>query len=532
MASLEQQAYEYSQKKYDEYKAQQDQLDAAANEASGKRTAARIQLNAAKESGDGAAIYSAQIKYDEAKAASVVASEQANNNLIRLQSAENAVEHNGVLAANAAKEKEVGVSASSATTSVVDPAAQQATAKTDQALDTPTPVNETVTTTPYETSTVESVAPIENTAPPTQPYVIPGIQGGPAPVLSAETTEPYVSGQTGFPVDETLAATPAPADAYVAGQTGIPIDDKYVNPDGQVVTDQDVGGPSTSSVTYTQGQGENRNQVVFPAQKDWRFRIQLAPMANYLYKDPDTIKNKDTDILGPLVYTEGVVFPYTPQISLSYAANYDATDLAHTNYKIYQYRNSNVGDIAITAEFTAQDTNEANYMLAVLHFFKCVTKMFYGKDQDPRAGTPPPLVYLSGFGEYQFDYHPVAITSFGYTMPNDVDYIRAGVVQNMGGTNNQASRKEKQLPATNVASLFSSFFRLNGSGLRPGAGYARPNFTNTLINQPSYVPTKLTINLNCIPMISRYNMANKFSLKEYATGSLLKGSTRSTGGMW
>ena len=490
MASLEQQAYEYSQKKYDEYKAQQDQLDEAANLASGKRTAARIQLNAAKESGDGAAIYAAQIKYDEAKAASVVASEQASNNLDKLQAAENAVEHNGVLAANAEKEKSIGVDASSATTSVDDPAAQQAQSNTDQVLDTPTPVNETV------------------------------------------TTEPYVSGQTGFPVDETLAATPAPADAYVAGQTGIPIDDKYVNPDGQVVTDQDVGGPSTSAVTYTQGQGENRNQVVFPAQKDWRFRIQLAPMANYLYKDPDTIKNKDTDILGPLVYTEGVVFPYTPQISLSYAANYDATDLAHTNYKIYQYRNSNVGDIAITAEFTAQDTNEANYMLAVLHFFKCVTKMFYGRDQDPRAGTPPPLVYLSGFGEYQFDYLPVAITSFGYTMPNDVDYIRAGVVQNMGGTNNQASRKEKQLPATNVASLFSSFFRLNGSGLRPGAGYARPNFTNTLINQPSYVPTKLTINLNCIPMISRYNMANKFSLKEYATGSLLKGSTRSTGGMW
>ena len=103
MASLEQQAYEYSQRKYNEYKAQQDQLDEAANIASGKRTAARIQLNEAQKSGNAAEIAAAQSNFDNAKAASVVASERANNNLIRLTDAENAVERNGVLAANAAE---------------------------------------------------------------------------------------------------------------------------------------------------------------------------------------------------------------------------------------------------------------------------------------------------------------------------------------------------------------------------------------------------------------------------------------------
>jgi hypothetical protein len=158
--------------------------------------------------------------------------------------------------------------------------------------------------------------------------------------------------------------------------------------------------------------------------------------------------------------------------------------------------------------------------------------MFYGRDEDPRAGTPPPLVYLSGYGAFQFDYHPVAITSFTYTLPNDVDYIRAGIVGQMGGQDLSQYRKEKQLPTTNVASLFASFFRLNGSGLRPGASYPRPNFTQTIVNDPTYVPTKISINLNCIPMISRYNMANKFSLREYAKGTLLRGSKTQTGGMW
>lgn len=511
MASLEQQAYEYSQRKYNEYKAQQDQLDEAANIASGKRTAARIQLNEAQKSGNAAEIAAAQSNFDNAKAASVVASERANNNLIRLTDAENAVERNGVLAANAAEGKRVGIDASSPTTSVTDPAAERTAANANAVLDTPVPVNDSVITTPYEEPFLDSNVDITG-------------------VESPETTDPYVPDAIAFDEDGNLISEPEATEPYVAGEDGDSIDDKYTNADGETITDQEMGGPSTGAEEYTQGQGENRNQVIFPAQKDWRFRISLSPLATYLYNDPSI--DKDTDILGPLVYTQGVVFPYLPSISMSHSANYDATDLAHTNYKIYQYRNSNVGDISIQAEFTAQDTNEANYLLATMHFFKCVTKMFYGRDEDPRAGTPPPLVYLSGYGAFQFDYHPVAITSFTYTLPNDVDYIRAGVVGQMGGQDLSQYRKEKQLPTTNVASLFASFFRLNGSGLRPGASYPRPNFTQTIVNDPTYVPTKISIQLNCIPMISRYNMANKFSLRDYAKGTLSRGSKTQTGGMW
>jgi hypothetical protein len=74
--------------------------------------------------------------------------------------------------------------------------------------------------------------------------------------------------------------------------------------------------------------------------------------------------------------------------------------------------------------FTAQDTGEANYLLAVITFFKSVTKMFYG--QDAERGAPPPLVYLSGLGEYQFNEHPCVVSQFNYNLPSDADYIRAG----------------------------------------------------------------------------------------------------------
>jgi hypothetical protein len=76
------------------------------------------------------------------------------------------------------------------------------------------------------------------------------------------------------------------------------------------------------------------------------------------------------------------------------------------------------------AQFTAQNTNEANYLLAVIHFFRSVTKMFYGSS-DPNRGSPPPLVFLTGLGSYQFAQHPCVVSSFTYNLPDGVDYIRA-----------------------------------------------------------------------------------------------------------
>ena len=298
------------------------------------------------------------------------------------------------------------------------------------------------------------------------------------------------------------------------------------------------GGPgfdfnNAGAIVATQSQGTQKSQAQWLAQQDWRFRISLAPNANYLYKDPD-ISTTSNHILSPLLGTNGVVFPYTPNIQISYSANYEPTDLAHTNYRIYQYRNSNVGDISISCDFTAQDTSEANYVLAVIHFFKSVTKMFYGNDNNPQRGTPPPLCYLNGFGRYQFNNHPVAITNFAYNLPNEVDYIKAGVVADTGGLQIGDTFNPPKAPqgGSFINDLLSSFFRLKNNGLTPGARSQRPVFNLANISQPTYVPTKISIQISCIPIISRYAMANNFSLKEYSKGTLLLGNENGAGGIW
>ena len=257
-------------------------------------------------------------------------------------------------------------------------------------------------------------------------------------------------------------------------------------------------------------------------QGDWRVRLSLAPSAGYLYKA------QNPGILGPLQKTDGVIFPYTPSIQVTYAAHYDPAELTHSNYKIFQYKSSSVDQFSITCDFTAQDNEEANYLLAVIHFFRSVTKMFYGKDQIPKPGTPPPLCYLSGMGDFQFDRHPLLISSFNYSLPNDVDYIRASSPTLLSGVNSTGYNDDRNSDLTPQQVRMQS----GTTPLNAGATQSAPNFSKATNTQPTYVPTKISISLVAYPIVTRNDISNNFSLAEYATGKLLQGSKRNGGGIW
>jgi hypothetical protein len=284
----------------------------------------------------------------------------------------------------------------------------------------------------------------------------------------------------------------------------------------------DFPGPTgiTKDKAKTAAAATRQNTALPPG--DWRVRLSLAPGSNYLYKATNA-----EGILLPLKYTDGVIFPYTPNIQVSYAAHYDPTELTHSNYKIFQYKNSSVDNITITCDFTAQDTAEANYLLAVIHFFKSVTKMFYGKDKNPMRGTPPPLCYLTGLGQFQFDQHPLAITGFNYILPTDVDYIRANI------TGTTVPGGNTGVGGSGTGTLQE--IRSAAAGVFPGGGPGPPNFnfnaaTNT---QATYVPTKMQLSITAVPIVSRGDISKEFSLTKYATGALLQGSSRpGGGGIW
>ncbi len=285
------------------------------------------------------------------------------------------------------------------------------------------------------------------------------------------------------------------------------------------VDEPDNGGSEGSAkgldgrILDVQAAATAQDQANFEAFEDWRVRLTLAPDANYLYKADNP------GILSPLAETNGVVFPYTPLISVNYTASYDQSTVTHSNYKIFQYQGSGVDSVSITCDFTAQDVYEANYLLATIHFFRAATKMFYGQDQDPKPGTPPPLVYLFGLGGFQFEAHPLAITSFSYSLPNDVDYIPT-TTSSGGGvpttTYTTGTGAVRELPPG-----------VQAGGTRPSA-----NFDTGASETVTYVPTKIQLSIACVPIVSRNAISNKFSFKEYATGRLLQGTRNVGGGIW
>ena len=288
--------------------------------------------------------------------------------------------------------------------------------------------------------------------------------------------------------------------------------------------DANTGASVTRGLTNNaQGQSTYQTRVNQPAAADWRVRLSLAANANYLYQAASP------GILAPLAATNGVIFPYTPSIDTSYTANYDKTDLTHSNYRGYFYKSSSINDVNIRGTFTAQDTREAQYLLAVIHFFRSVTKMFYG--QDAEAGTPPPLVYLSGLGQYQFNNHPCVVTNFGYNLPTDVDYIRANGFNNIG-LNMENRRTQSSGPSVggSLGTVLSVISRLSNAGLKngsltnvPSPGAVNQNVTNQNSVNSTYVPTKMDISISLYPIQTRSQVSQQFSLKSFANGDLLKG---------
>jgi hypothetical protein len=314
---------------------------------------------------------------------------------------------------------------------------------------------------------------------------------------------------------ESSSTTASDGSSQIEGQA-TPSDNYYENTFG--------GATETEQTALTAALAERRQTTsntistkAAVAENDWRVRLSLAPKANYLYMAENMSK---TNILAPLRSTSGVLFPYMPTISVSYRANYDPTEVAHSNYRLQFYKGSSVDDIQITAEFTAQDTNEAKYLLAVIHFFRSVTKMFYGQDSNPRGGTPPPLCYLSGLGAYQFNKHPLVISSFQYTLPTDVDYIRTEAITDWEGSGMITAEDTSPKKSTNIFQRI----RLKMAGAPPNAKPPSPTFKNlsSISEENSYVPTKMQITLGAHVIVTRSDVSKTFSLEKYASGELIK----------
>ena len=131
---------------------------------------------------------------------------------------------------------------------------------------------------------------------------------------------------------------------------------------------------------------------------------------------------------------QGLIFPYTPKITMSYNVNYEKTDFIHSNLSFNSYKNSPPPTISLNAKFTADTKANAIHMLSAVWFLqacsKCDTGLNTMSKRDNKntanrsgAGLPPPVLYLNGYANLM-DNIPVIIEGFTVDYPEDIDYVR------------------------------------------------------------------------------------------------------------
>jgi hypothetical protein len=201
------------------------------------------------------------------------------------------------------------------------------------------------------------------------------------------------------------------------------------------------------------------------------YRVRLTIPSEY-------ISGLQTSILKS---KNGIIFPYTPQISFDNVADYATQNLTHSNYTIYSYKSSRVSAINLTAKFTVQNDVDAENYLAMLTVMRSLIKMRTGTptNKDPLAGAPPPVCRLNAYGANMLNNVPVAVASFRVDLPAEVDYY----------SSNQSNDLNNDL---------------GQSGYIP-------------FPQTNLIPTVSTIVMSLIPMYSRNEMLG-YNIQKWIDG--------------
>ncbi len=218
--------------------------------------------------------------------------------------------------------------------------------------------------------------------------------------------------------------------------------------------------------------------------KDYRAKIQPMGQSNR-HVEMVLGPNSSDNILRPLWKTRGLMFPYTPMIQVQHATvNYGSYDLAHTNYDYFAYQKTSSPSATVTGVFGAHTQEEAEYMMAAIHFLRTVTKSNFGAS-DPNRGTPPPKLAFSAYGDGMFNRTPVYIRTVAFGLDQDVDYV----------------------PVRQGVSTFDP--RLSGGG----------KLDEMLKN--SYVPLVLNLFVDIMVAPNPSKLRDEFNLEEFRKGRLL-----------
>ena len=247
---------------------------------------------------------------------------------------------------------------------------------------------------------------------------------------------------------------------------------------------------------------------------DWRVRLSLSPWVSF----------RTSPVLTPLNASGGLIFPYTPTITIGSNAYYSKIQTTHSNHAFNSFKNADSGTITIVAPMIVEDATQGLYWVAMVHYLRSLTKMFTGTDM--KAGNPPPVIKFNAYGNYVFKDVPVVVTAFTVTMESTCDYLGVNVVGSLAtGLGNIADGVSGLLGTAGGAVAGLSGLAAGAANLANGVGTVAGVLGTIGIGGSTgggttYVPTKSTFNVTLQPMYSRDN-TRKFSLDRFVTGGYL-----------
>jgi len=259
------------------------------------------------------------------------------------------------------------------------------------------------------------------------------------------------------------------------------------------------------------------------ADTDWRVKLKITPGTFF----------DSSQVFAPIKKAGGLIFPYTPTISIANTAKYSPMQVTHQNYVFQAYEYSQPNNISISAPFYCETSVEAAYWISTIHFLRSCTKMFTG-DGDLQ-GNPPIILKFSAYGDYVFKNVPVVVSDFKVDLDASSDYI-ATDISKLGNTNayggsmdaiNNAVASAAGMISPNAARTLGQLEQV--SQIYKGAAQSVASVLSGASGGggsggPSYAPTKSTITVSLIPVYSRES-ARTFSLQKFVNGDYVNNGT-------
>ncbi len=226
--------------------------------------------------------------------------------------------------------------------------------------------------------------------------------------------------------------------------TSVPIEQrlsaaqKYSNETGYVLDNNSLAkyvASGSSNTSYPDTVVTAKKEF---AAKDHRVRLSAFPgQENNVYGSTDKSKN----LLSHLHSTKGLLFPYSPTISMNQDTSWVNADLEHSNYDVLSFQRASSASISVNAKFSVQNQREGAYTMAAIHFLRTVSKSYFGEsDSDQfkipnsedtkkvrvagKAGLPPPVLILSGYGHMLFNNLRVVVKSHSWSFDENSDMIK------------------------------------------------------------------------------------------------------------